>query len=144
MPLIVTRSESLVFARGDGMLETVDVAQLTNAIDERVAEEKAFLVVADALGVQGISAPARRFVGEHRNAKLRAAGHLDLGLVLALRSPVVRGAMTAISWFSGSFADLRTVETRLELGALTREIHREKGLALSKNEETALDAFVCG
>jgi len=140
--IVVTRSGSLVLAHGEGMLDTADVAKLTGAIDARLAEQRPFLVVGDALAVQGLTAPARRFLGEHRQAKMRSALHLDLGLVVAVRSPIVRGAMTAISWLSGAFADLRTAERRTELGAIAREMHRSRSLSLSATDEAALDAFV--
>ena len=140
--MMVTRSGSLVLARGEGMLDTPDVAQLTGAIDARLSERRPFLVVGDALAVQGLTAPARRHLGEHRKAKMRSVSHLDLGLVVAVRSPIVRGAMTAISWLSGAFADLRMVELRSELAVTAREMHRSRSIPLSAADEAALEAFV--
>ena len=142
MAIVVTRSGSLVLARGEGTLDTADVAQLTGAIDARLSEQRPFLVVGDALAVQGLTAPARRFLGEHRKAKMRSVAHLDLGLVVAVRSPIVRGAMTAVSWLSGAFADLRMVEHRSELGAIAREMHRARSISLSATDGAALDSFV--
>jgi hypothetical protein len=142
VPLQVTRSGVLVLARGSGVLETSDVSMLTDAIDARVAMGAPFLVVGDALSVESVSPAARRFLGDHRNAKQSQVGALDLGLVLALRSPVVRGAMTAISWFSGAFADLRTVDRRTELAVVARAVLVTKQTAIAAIDDAALERFV--
>ena len=67
---------------------------------------------------------------------------LDLGLVLAIGSPVVRGAMTAISWFSGDFANLRSVDSRRELARAAREVLSGHGVPLGPTSDAALEAFV--
>lgn len=135
-------SGSLLLARGEGRIEASDAARVTGAIDARIAQRGRFLVVVDALGIQAVEAAARRHVGDHRNRQKHVAADLDLGMVVALRSPVVRGALTAIGWLSGAFGDLRTVERRAELGPLVRALCREKNAPLDAADEAVLAAFV--
>lgn len=142
MPLVLTTSGSLVLARGSGTIEASDAALVTDAIDACVARRQKFLVVADTLGIDAVAPAARRHVGEHRNRHKLLAADLDLGIVVALRSPIVRGALTAIGWISGAFANLRTVEHRAELASIVRAVYGEKHVPLRQDDEAALTAFV--
>jgi len=121
----------VVLARADGALRRSDLERLTAAIDEQIAARERFIVLADALAVTGVDAAARQFVGEHRKRHLGTVEKYDLGLVLALHSPIVRGAITAISWFSGRFANLRIVESRSELVRVARQVLTDASVALS-------------
>lgn len=140
MGLALDTSGCLILVEASGTLDTAALEQLTGAIDARVARGQRFLVVGDALAVDGIDAAARRFVGEHRKRLVQRATALDLGLVLALRSPVVRGAVTAISWLGGEYANLRTVEHRAELAGVAGEILGAAGMT-DPALRGSLDAF---
>lgn len=142
MALTLTTSECLILAEASGTVQKPEMAVLTGAIDELIARRERFLVVGDALACDGISAAARQFVGEHRKSHAALVSKLDLGLVLAIGSPVVRGAMTAISWFSGDFANLRSVDSRRDLGRAAREVLSHHDVRLGSTGDAALEAFV--
>lgn len=137
----VRAHEQVILARAEGALRRSDLEHLTRAIDAQIATRERFIVMADALAVTGIDAAARQFVGEHRKRHAGRVEKYDLGLVLALRSPIVRGAITAISWFSGSFANLRMVESTGELVRVARQVISEADLALSPETQQAIEAF---
>ncbi len=139
--ITVTSHGCVVLARADGVLKRRDVEVLTTAIDAQIEARTRFLVLANALAVTGVEPAARQFVGEHRKRHVGAVEPYDLGLVLAVRSPIVRGAITAISWFSGAFANLRMVESPGELVRVGRRVLSEAGVAVSPSIEEALEAF---
>lgn len=131
----------LVMARGRGALGASDVVALTDRIDEQLARRSRFLVVVDATAVTGVDAGARKHFGEHRSRHANAAASLDLGLVLAVRSPVVRGALTAIAWVGGSFANLRAVQSATESVRVARAVLVEAGIELPAAVQSELERF---
>lgn len=139
--ITVHAHECVVLACAEGALRRSDLERLTDAIDEQIAARHRFIVMADALAVTGIDAAARQFVGEHRKRHTGVVEQYDLGLVLALRSPIVRGALTAISWFSGSFENLKTVERPSEVARVGRQVLSEAGITLSPATQEAIEAF---
>jgi hypothetical protein len=139
--ITVESHECVVLARAEGELRRSDLERLTNAIDERIAARDRFIVLADALAVTGIEAAARQHVGEHRKRHTGVVEKYDLGLVIALRSPIVRGAITAISWFSGSFDNLKSVESPSEVVRVGRQVLSDAEVTLSPATQEAIEAF---
>ena len=86
----------VVLAEATGTVDRPEMQQLTDAIDGFITRRERFLVVVDVLAAAGITAAARKAVGQHRKRLRGVAEPFDMGLLLAIRSPVIRGALTAL------------------------------------------------
>lgn len=138
MPTRIEVVPPLVLLEARGALGAPDAEALTRAIDARIDAGQHFLVVGDLLHAGAVDAAARRHLGEHRRRTFDRAAPYDLGLVLALRSPVVRGALTAISWISGAFGELTVVDDRARASEAARRVLAARGQHVPVG---ALDAF---
>ncbi|MBN8614252.1 MAG: hypothetical protein J0L92_26875 [Deltaproteobacteria bacterium] len=138
MTVTIRTLAPVILAEATGAVDRPEMQQLTEAIDRFVTRRERFLVVVDVLEVSGITAAARQLAGQHRKGHRGKAEPLDMGLLLAVRSPVIRGALTAISWVSGELDGLRTVESRRELSRVAREILAKEGVRPSDELASAL------
>lgn len=141
MTVSVRTLAPVVLVEATGTIDRPEMLLLTGAIDGFIERRERFLVVGDLLEVSGITAAARQLVGQHRERLRGKAEPFDMGLLLALRSPVIRGALTAISWVSGELDGLHTVENRRELSRLARELLAKESAPTSEELTSALLAL---
>jgi hypothetical protein len=131
----------LILVRAVGALEVDEVAQLTSAVEGFVVRRAPFLIVIDGMAATGVSAAARKHLGEHRRDHLARGPQLEIGLVLATSSGLIRGVATAVSWISGSLDTLRVVEDRAALAPRARQMLTHREVSLDAVASGALDAF---
>lgn len=141
VPATIRTLEHVILVEGWGPLDKQELHALTGEIDAFLARQERFLVVADLLRADGISAGGRQVVTQHRSRLRGKAETFDLGLVLAVRSPIVRGALTAIAWVSGELEGLRVVESRPELARVGRELLVHHGIAVGVEHRRAFEAL---
>ncbi len=141
MTVTIRTLAPVVLAEATGPVDRAEMQQLTDAIDAFIARRERFLVVVDVLDASGISAAARQAAGQHRARHRGKAEPLDMGLLLAVRSPVIRGALTAISWLSGELDGLRVVDSRRELSRVARDVLAKERVHPSDDLASALLAL---
>ncbi len=129
-PVIVTTYHELSSAQ--------DFAALEAAFEQVYARGGKMVFIADLGHVKLPSAEGRRRAAEMEAKLFPLTKRHSLGAVNVVRTPVVRGAMTAIRWFARAATDELYVATMAEAVAKAKELLAREGVALPEEAERRL------
>jgi hypothetical protein len=144
MPIVTLQVESpLLLLRAGQIVEEADALELGRLLDASFIEpEQSALMVFDLLDVRRFEAGARHALGAHRRRHREAIDRFELGVVVLMRSGLVRGAVSAVQWVSGAFKNHRVVTNRAAAQQSVDELCELQRIALGHAAREALTAFL--
>lgn len=99
-----TDNEPVVLIELSGTLSDVELAQMASEVTEllriQMASHVRAAVVIDFSSASAIAPHQRKTVGEWRRDVRELMRHVCVGMAMVVKTPLIRGVLTAIGWFS--------------------------------------------
>jgi hypothetical protein len=99
-----TDNEPVVLIELSGTLSDAELAKMASEVTELLQTQKAChiraAVVIDFSNASAIAPHQRKTIGEWRREVRELMRHVCVGMAMVVKTPLIRGVLTAIGWFS--------------------------------------------